>query len=340
VLSFVGAQEALDLKRRDFITLIGGAAAWPLAARAQHSDRVRRIGVLLSQAESNTEPEGLAVLRDELRRLGWTEGRDVRIDHRSAKSDATTMQGLAQELVALKPDLIIAQNTATTASVLQQTRTIPVIFIVVTDPIGSGFVASLSRPGGNVTGFIDLESSLGGKWLQLLKEIAPDLARAAFLFNPAMAPYAEYYLGPFKAAAASLAVEATAAAVNDASELDSVIAAQAHAANGGLVVMPDAFTNVHRARITALALRNRLPAVYPFRAGARLGALLSYGNDTLDNYRRAGAYADKILKGTKPAELPVQIPVKYELVINLKTAKALGLEVPPTLLARADEVIE
>ena len=331
----------MGMRRREFLGVMGGTvAAWPLVARAQQAERVRRIGMLLSQAESNAEPQGLAALRDELRRLGWTEGRDVRIDHRSAKADATTMQGLAQELVALKPDLIITQNTATTVSVLQQTRTIPIIFVVVTDPIGSGFVASLSRPGGNVTGFIDLEGSLGGKWLQLLKEIAPDLARAAFLFNPAMAPYAEYYLGPFKAAAASLAVEATAAEVNDASELDSVIAAQAHAANGGLVVMPDAFTHVHRARITALALRNRLPAVYPFRSGAQLGALLSYGNDTLDNYRRAGAYADKILKGTKPGELPVQIPVKYELVINLKTAKALGLTVPPTLLARADEVIE
>jgi putative ABC transport system substrate-binding protein len=329
------------LKRREFIALLGGAAAaWPLAARAQQGERMRRIGVLLSQPESNAEPQGLATLRNELRRLGWTDGRNVRIEHRSAKADPATMQGLAQELVALEPDLIITQNTATTAAMLQQTRTIPIIFVVVTDPIGSGFVASLSRPGGNITGFIDLEGSIGGKWLQLLKEIAPGLARAAFLFNPAMAPYAEYYLGPFKAAAVSLAVEATAATVNDASELDSVIAAQAHAANGGLVVMPDAFTAVHSARITTLALRYRLPMVYPFRSGARLGGLLSYGNDPLDNYGRAAAYADKILKGGKPSDLPVQIPVKYELVINLKTARMLGLTVPPTLLARADEVIE
>jgi putative ABC transport system substrate-binding protein len=250
------------------------------------------------------------------------------------------MQRFAEELVALKPDVIIAQNTATTAAMLQQTRTIPIIFVVVTDPIGSGFVASLPHPGGNLTGFIDLEGSLGAKWPQLLKEIAPRVARVAFLFNPAMAPYAEYYLAPFNAAAASLAVEASAAPVHDASELESVIAAAARAGDGGLVVMPDAFTNVHRGEITSLALRYRLPAVYPYRSDVQLGGLLSYGNDPLDNYRRAATYADKILRGARPSELPVQTPVKFELIINLKTAKALGLEVPPTLIARADEVIE
>ncbi|PWT87300.1 MAG: ABC transporter substrate-binding protein [Proteobacteria bacterium] len=326
------------MRRRDFITLLGGAAAWPLAARAE-PERMPRVSVLLSRAESTTEARGLTVLRGELRRLGWEEGRNIRIDHRSA-SDATRMQQFATELVALRPDVIIAQNTATTASMLQQTRAIPIVFVAVTDPIGSGFIASLPRPGGNVTGFIDLEGSLGSKWLQLLKDIAPRVGRAAFLFNPAMAPYAEYYLGPFKAAAVSLSVEATAAPVRDASEIESIIAIQARAPDAGLVIMPDAFTNVHRAEITSLALRYRLPAVYPYRSDAQLGGLLSYGNDPLDNYRLAATYADKILRGVKPSELPVQTPVKFELVINLKTAKALGLNVPATLIASADEIIE
>jgi ABC-type uncharacterized transport system substrate-binding protein len=324
--------------RRAILTGIGGAAAWPLAVLAE-PERMRRIGVLLSRAEDTAEPQGLLVLREGLRRLGFEEGRNIRIDHRSA-SDAMRRQQFAEQLIALQPDVIITQNTATTASVLQRTRTIPIVFVVVTDPIGSGFIESLPRPGGNVTGFIDLEGSLGAKWLQLLKEIAPRVARAAFLFNPETAPYAEYYLGPFRAAGAALAVEATAVPVYDASELEAVIAAQARAPHGGLVVMPDAFTNVHRAQIISLALHYRLPAVYPYRFGVQLGALLSYGSDTLDNYWRAATYADKILRGAKPSELPVQTPVKFELVINLNTAKALGLEVPATLLARADEVIE
>jgi putative ABC transport system substrate-binding protein len=300
---------------------------------------MRRIGVLLSRAEDTTDPPGLLVLREGLRRLGWEEGRNIRIDHRSA-SDATRTRQFAEQLNALQPDVIITQNTATTASVLQQTRTIPIIFVVVTDPIGSGFIESLPRPGGNVTGFIDLEGSLGAKWLQLLKEIAPRVAHVAFLFNPAAAPYAEYYLGPFRAAGAALAVEATALPVHDASELETIIAAHARAPDCGLVVMPDAFTNIHRAQIISLALHYRLPAVYPFRLGVQLGALLSYGNDTLDNYLRAATYADKILRGAKPSELPVQTPVKFQLVVNLNTAKTLGLTVPDTMLARADEVIE
>jgi putative ABC transport system substrate-binding protein len=327
------------VNRRTVIAGFGAAVAWPLAARAQQPDRMRRIGVLLSRAEDTTEPQGLLVLREGLRRLGWEEGRNIRIDHRSA-SDAMRTQQFAEQLIALQPDVIITQNTATTASVLQQTRTIPIIFVVVTDPIGSGFIESLPRPGGNVTGFIDLEGSLGAKWLQLLKEIAPRVTRAAFLFNPATAPYAEYYLGPFRAAGAALAVEATAVPVHDASELETVIAAQARAPHGGLVVMPDAFTSIHRAQIISLALHYRLPAVYPYRFGVQLGALLSYGSDTLDNYLRAATYADKILRGAKPSELPVQTPVKFQLVVNLKTAKALGLTVPPSLLTRADEVIE
>ena len=250
------------------------------------------------------------------------------------------MQRFAKELVALQPDLILSHNTPTTAALLQQTRTIPIIFAIVSDPVGSGFVASFPRPGGNVTGFTNIEPTMAGKWLELLKEIAPRVDRVAFLFNPATAPYAEYYLGPFKAAAASLAVEAIAAPVHDTSELESVIAAQAREPNGGLVVMPDSFLVAHRAEITSLAARYRLPAVYPFRFFVELGGLLSYGNDLLDNFRRAATYADRILKGAKPSELPVQAPVKFELVINLKTAKALGLNIPMALQQRADELIE
>ena len=250
------------------------------------------------------------------------------------------MQRFAKELVALQPDLILSHSTPTTAALLQQTRTIPIIFAIVADPVGSGFVASFPRPGGNVTGFTNIEPTMAGKWLELLKEIAPRVARVAFLFNPATAPYAEYYLNPFKAAAASFAVEAIAAPVRDTSELESVIAAQARAPNGGLIVMPDTFMTTHRAEITSLAARYRLPAVYPFRVFTELGGLLSYGNDLIDNFRRAATYADRILKGAKPSELPVQAPVKFELVINLKTAKALGLDVPLHLQQRADEVIE
>jgi putative ABC transport system substrate-binding protein len=223
---------------------------------------------------------------------------------------------------------------------LQQTRTIPIIFANVADPVGSGFVASFPRPGGNVTGFILFEPTMAGKWLELLKEIAPRVERVAFLFNPATAPYFEYLLNPFKAAAASLAVEASAAPVRDASELESAIARQARAPDGGLVVMPDAFTAARRVEITSLAARYRLPAVYPYRFYTKVGGLLSYGNDVFDNYRRAAGYVDRILKGEKPSELPVQAPIKFELVINLKTAKALGLDVPFLLQQRADEVIE
>jgi putative ABC transport system substrate-binding protein len=330
------------MRRREFIRLFGGAAAaWPLAARAQQPDRVRRIGVLMGYAESDQEAQAwVAAFREGLQKLGWTEGRNIRIDTRWAAADAELMQRFAQELVALQPDLILSQITPTTAALLQQTRTIPVIFAMVADPIGSGFVASLSQPGGNVTGFAALESSLGGKWLELLKEIAPRVNRVALLFNPATAPYAEVYLNPFKAAAASFAVQAIAAPVRDTSELEAVVAAQAREPNSGLIVMPDSFLIVHRAEITSLAARYRLPAVYPYRQFTELGGLLSYGFDRLDNFRGAANYADRILKGAKPSELPVQAPVKFELVINLKTAKALGLDVPLQLQQRADEVIE
>jgi putative tryptophan/tyrosine transport system substrate-binding protein len=331
---------AIQIRRRDFIPLLGGAVAWPLAARAQ--ERVRRIGVLMGYAESDFDAQGkIAAFREGLQKLGWAEGRNIRIDTRwPIPADAESMQRLAKELVALEPDLILSHITPTTAALLQQTRTIPIIFATVSDPIGSSFVASFSRPGGNVTGFTSIEPTMAGKWLELLKEIAPRVARVAFLFNPVTAPYAEYFLNPLKVAAPSLGVEVIAAPVRDTSELESVVAAQAREPNSGLIVTPDSFMDVHRAEITSLAARYLLPAVYPFRQFPEVGGLLSYGNDQLDNFRRAAVYVDRILRGTKPSELPVQAPVKFELVINLKTAKALGFNVPPLLQQRADELIE
>jgi putative ABC transport system substrate-binding protein len=329
------------MRRRDFITLVSGAATWPLAARAQQPGRVRRIGALMGYAESDSEAQAnITAFRDGLQKLGWTEARSVRIDYRWAAGDAESMQRFAKELVALQPDLILSHTTSTTAALQQETSTIPIIFANVSDPVGSGFVVSLPRPGGNITGFATAEGSLGGKWLELLKEIAPRVARVAMLFDPASATYAEYYLNPFKAAAPSFAVEAIAAPVHNTSELESVVAARAREPNGGFIVMPEPFTIAHRLEITSLAARYRLPAVYPIRFFAELGGLLSYGVDLTDNFRRAATYADRILKGEKPADLPVQQPTKFELSINLKTAKALGLTVPTALLARADEVIE
>jgi putative ABC transport system substrate-binding protein len=331
------------MRRREFITLLGGAAvAWPTAARAQQPERMKRIGVLMGYPESDSEAQTkIAAFQDGLQKLGRTEGRNTRIDTRWATpADAESMERFAKELVALQPDLILSSTTPTTAALLQQTRAIPIVFATVADPVGSGFVSSFPRPGGNVTGFVVFEASLAGKWLELLKEIAPRVNRIAFLFNPATATYAEFYLNPFKAAAASFAVEAIAAPVRDRSELESVVSAQAREPNGGLIVMPDSFTDLHRAEITSLAARYRLPAVYPRRIFTEVGGLLSYGIDQLDNFRLAATYADRILKGEKPADLPVQAPTRYELVINLKAARALGLDVPPALLARADEVIE
>jgi putative tryptophan/tyrosine transport system substrate-binding protein len=330
------------VRRRKFVALLSGAAAaWPLAARAQ-PDRVRRIGVLMAHAESDPEFQAyLAAFRDGLQKLGWTEGRNFRIDARwGALDDAESRQRSAKELIALQPDIILTQNTPPTASMLQQTRTIPVIFVIVADPVGSGFVESLARPGGNATGFSVMAPTITGKWLELLTQIAPRVHRVAFLFNPATAPYADIYLRQFNSAAASLGLEAIAAPVRDGSELDSVVAAQAREPNGGLIVMPDGFLNVHRAELISLAARYRLPAVYPWRFFAELGGLLSYGNEQRDSFRLAATYVDRILKGAKPGELPVQAPVKFELVINRKTARALGLDVPLHLQQRADDVID
>src|SRR5262249_13917705 len=331
------------MRRRKFIALLGGAAAsWPLVARAQQGERMRRIGLLMGYAENDPEAQAwVAAFREGLQTLGWTEGRNIRIDTRWAWSDVRAMQRFAQELVALQPDLLLSQVTPTTAALLQQTRTIPVVFTMVADPVGSGFVASLSRPGGHVTGFATLEGSLGGKWLELLKEVAPRVARVAVLFNPTVAAtFAEYYLNPMKAAAVSFGVEVIAAPVLDTSELESAVAGQAREPNTGLAVKPGAFTNSHRAEITSLAARYSLPAVYPYREFTDIGGLLSYGFDRFDHWRRAAGYVDRILKGEKPGDLPVQAPTKYELVVNLKAARALGLEVPWILQQRADEVIE
>jgi putative tryptophan/tyrosine transport system substrate-binding protein len=331
------------MRRREFVTLLGGsAAAWPLAARAQQPERVRRIGVLMAHAESDPEFRNyLDAFRQGLQARGWIEGRNIQIDTRwGALDDAELRQRSARELLALQPDLIVTQNTPPTASMLQQTRTIPIIFVIVADPVGSGFVESLARPGGNATGFTIMEPTISGKWVELLKEIAPRVNRATMLFNPATTPYADIYLKPFKAAAVSFALEAIAAPVHDTSELESVVAAQARSPSTGLIVMPDGFLNVYRAEMVSLAARYRLPAVYPWRFFPELGGLLSYGSDMRDLFGIAATYVDRILKGEKPADLAVQAPTKYELVINLKTAKAIGIDVPLQLKQRADDVIE
>jgi putative tryptophan/tyrosine transport system substrate-binding protein len=331
------------MKRREFITLLGSAAAaWPLAARAQQTEQMRRLAVLMAHAESDPEGQAnVAAFREGLRKLGWMEGRSLRIDIRWAAANVESTQRLAKELVALQPDLILSANTPTTAALLQQTRTIAIIFANVSNPVGDGFLASLPRPGGNVTGFTNLESTMAGKWVELLKEIAPRVTRVALLFNPGTAPGGgSYFLGPVDAAAASLGVEAIVAPVRNTSELESVVAAQARQPNTGLIVLSDFFMIAHRVEVTSLATRYRLPAVYPFRMFTELGGLLSYGSDLIDNFRRAASYVDRVLRGEKPGELPVQAPVKFELVINLKTAKALGLDVPLHLQQRADEVIE
>ncbi len=331
------------MERRAFLGAVtGGLLTAPLATEAQQAERQRRVGVLMGYAESDPDAQAnVAAFREALQKLGWAEGRNVKIDIRwPIPADLESMQRFAKELVALHPDVILSHITPTTAALVKQTHTIPIIFATVSDPVGSGFVASFQQPGGNITGFTSIEPTMSGKWLQLLKEIAPHVVRVALLFNPATAPYSKYFLNPLNDAAHSLGVKAIAAPVADTAALNSVVATEAREPNSGLIVCPDSFMDVHRAEITLLAARYRLPAVYPFHQFSEVGGLLSYGNDQLDNYRRAAVYVDRILRGAKPAELPVQAPVKFELVINLKTAKALGLTIPPSLLARADQVIE
>ena len=330
------------MKRREFITLVGGAAAaWPLAARAQQSERARRIGVLMGYPDTDAEGQaGVAAFQNGLQQLGWSSDK-MRIDTRWAPPGNTeALHRFANELVTLQPNLILSHSTPTTAALLQDTRSIPIVFAFVSDPLGSGFVTNFPHPGGNVTGFIVMEPGIAGKWLELLKQIAPRVARVAILFNPTTAPYANYYLEPFKAAARSFAVEETVALVRNSGELESVIAAHAREPNGGFVVMPDSFTDAHRVEIISLAARYALPAVYPFHYWAEDGGLLSYGVDQIDNFRRAAIYADRILKGEKAGDLPVQTPSKFQLVVNLKTAKVLGLTISRDFLLIADQVIE
>jgi putative tryptophan/tyrosine transport system substrate-binding protein len=286
------------VRRREFISFLIGVGTWPRMALAQRTDLIRRIGVLIALADSDPVADAyIAAFREGLQKLGWTEGRNVRIDIRRATPDSGAIPHLASELVALSPDLVLSHSTPTTAALLQQTRSIPIVFTSVSDPVGSGFVESFPRPGTNVTGFVILEPSMAGKWLELLKEIAPNVTRVAIMFNPATASYAEFYLSSFKAAAASFGGEAIAAPVRERSEIEHVVAVQARGPNGGLLVMPDTFTTTHRVEITALAGRYRLPAAYPFRSFAEVGGLMSYGNDQVDNFRRAATYVDRILKG-------------------------------------------
>jgi putative tryptophan/tyrosine transport system substrate-binding protein len=328
------------VKRRDFITLIGGAAAWPLAARAQQPERMRRVGVLMHLAADDPEGQArIAAFTQGLQELRWTIGRNVRIDYRWAAGDAERGRKYAAELVALAPDVILAAGGAVVAPLLQASRTVPIVFAQTPDPVGAGFVASLARPGGNATGFTIFEFGMGGKWLELLKEIAPRVTRAAVLRDAALAAGIGQ-LGAIQSLAPSFGVELSPIDVRDAGEIERAVTAFARSPNDGLLVTGSALATVHRDLIVALAARHRLPAVYTLRLFVAAGGLISYGPDSIDPYRQAAGYVDRILKGEKPADLPVQAPTKYELVINLKTAKALGLEVPPSLLARADGVIE
>ena len=324
------------------MTVLGSIASWPLASRAQQTERVRQVGLLMGYAQNDPDTQAnLAALREALQKRGWVEGHNLHIDIRwPIPADLRSMQRSAKELVALRPDLILSEITPTTRALLQETRTIPIVFVRVSDPIGSGFVASFSHPGGNVTGFTSIEPTMPTKWLQLLKEVAPRVVRVGVLFNPATAPYAEFFVKPLKDAAPSIGVEVITIPVRNTAEMESIVAAQANTPNSGLLALPDSFTDVHRAEIAALAARFRLPAVYPFHQFSEAGGLLSYGNDQVDNYRRVAVYVDRILRGAAPSELPVQAPVKFELVINMSAAKALGLTVPQSILARADEVIE
>jgi ABC-type uncharacterized transport system substrate-binding protein len=329
------------VRRREFITLLGGAAAtWPLGAGAQQSNRQRLVGVLLAMAPSDPEAQlRVKAFEAGLQELGWTDGRNVRLEYRWAPGDATHLRSQATELVGLAPDLILATSTPVLAA-LRDEKPLPIVFVQVTDPVGGGFVPNLARPGGYLTGFTSFEFTIGSKWLEALKHVAPDVTRVALIFNPDTAPFAHMFWQPVEDAAPSFDVEPIQAPVRDIGEIERAIAAFARHANGGLMVLPDVSTTNHRDLIIALAARHRLPAVYPYRHFAASGGLMSYGSDLADIYRRAASYVDRILKGAVLGELPVQAPAKFEFVINLKTAKALGLTVPPLLLGRADEVIE
>jgi putative tryptophan/tyrosine transport system substrate-binding protein len=329
------------MRRREFITLLGGAsAAWPLAARAQHSDRVRRIGVLIGYAEDDPETKArLAALRQGLEKRGWSEGRNVQIETRFAAGSADKYVSLAKELIATRPDVILAHTTLVAAALQRESRVIPIVFVNVSDPIGSGFVAGLARPGGNFTGVLQYEAGVVGKWLAMLKEIAPRLDRVALVANPKTTPF-DYFLRAAETAAPSLAIKMVPSPVATAAEIEHAIDTFAGAPNGGLLLAPDATVILHRNLIIALAAKHKLPAVYPFHFMVAEGGLMSYGTNQADAFRLAASYIDRILRGDKPSDLPVQAPTKFETTLNLRTAKALGLTVPPGLLVAADEVIE
>jgi putative ABC transport system substrate-binding protein len=328
------------MRRREFITLVGGsAAAWPLVARAQQPAQMRQIGVLMGFAEGDVAAQfWLAAFRDALSRLGWSEGNNLRIEVRWGAADPDRIKMLAKELVDLRPDAIFDQTTPVTDALARATQRIPIVFVYVADPIGSGFTASLARPGRNITGFTYLETTTGGKWVELLKEIAPRTANVALLFNPETAP--KFYMSSVQAAASSLAVEARLAPIHAMDEIAGVIAAQARTPGGGLLVMPDVFNDANLELIIKLAASSGVPAIYPRPVFAESGGLIAYGADLAEQFRQAAGYIDRILKGANPGDLPVQMPTKFELVINLKTAKALGLSVPLGLLNAAEEVIE
>jgi ABC-type uncharacterized transport system substrate-binding protein len=328
------------MKRREFIAALGGAAAWPLAARAQQPERMRRIGVLMSVAADDAEGQArIAAFLNGLEQFGWIDGRNVRIEARWGAGDADRVRRYAAELVAIAPDVILASGNATTGPMSQATRAVPIVFTLVPDPVGAGFVDSLARPGGNVTGFASFEYGISAKWLELLKEIAPPVTRVAIIRDAAISAGTGLF-GAIQSVASSFGVEATAVNVRDAAEIERAITSFARPGNSGLIVTGSGLAVFHRDLIIALAAREKLPAVYFARTFVSSGGLISYGPDSIEPHRRAANYVDRILKGEKPADLPVQAPTKYELVINLKTAKALGLEVPQSLLARADEVIE
>jgi putative ABC transport system substrate-binding protein len=329
------------IRRREFITLLGGTAAWPLAARAQQGERMRRIGVLIGYDENNPLVKTwVSAFTQALAALGWTDGRNARMDLRWAGDDTNRIRALAQELVGLRPDIILANSTPVTTALRRETRTIPIVMATVSDPVGSGLVAGLDRPGGNITGFASYEASLGGKWLELPSEIAPGFERAAIMFNPDTGTPVSVYLPSLETAAQSLKVVPIIASVHNDAEIETAINALGREPRGGLVVMPDVSMLAHRTRIISAAARNNVPTVYPNSTQPRDGGLLSYGPDLVDDWRRAATYVDRILRGAKPGDLPVQFPTKFEMLVNLKTAKALGLTVPQSILLRADEVIE
>src|SRR6516162_10911056 len=329
-------------RRREFITLLGGAAAtWPLAARAQQTGAMRRIGVLVNNVETDPEVQRqIAAFLQSLEQLGWSEGRNVHIELRFSANNYEQLPNLAQEMVALNPDVIFATTTPAVKALQARTRTIPIVFMYMSDPVGAGVVSSLARPGGNITGFLLYEDSITGKWLGMLKEIAPHLMRAVLVGHPKNPNLYAYFLRTAKAIAPSLGIEVLAGAVENAGDIERFIESFARVPNGGLVFPPDSIIEEHRDLVIALAARNRLPAVYVWHHFVTAGGLMSYGTDVLHQYREAASYVDRILRGANPADLPVEAPTKYETVLNLKTAKALGFDVPPTLLVRADEVIE